>query len=146
MKKTKLHLPARKNMLLAFALMLCVFVFSETKAQNNPNTIYKEWVMLGESATHVDVSCRIVKCGLTTPNQIHLSVFNESASAQTTNMTIVVKNNATNTSFSTQISYTSAVAALVKADCSSSTSTNSLKIDLPAGYDPNNLTVTITFN
>ncbi len=146
MKKTKLHLPARKNTLLAFALMLCVFVFSEAKAQNNPNTIYKEWVMLGESATHVDVSCRIVKCGLTTPNQIHLSVFNESASAQTTNMTIVVKNNATNTTFSTQISYTSAVAALVKADCSSSTSTNSLKIDLPAGYDPNNLTVTITFN
>lgn len=146
MKKPKQNLPVRKNLFLALAFTLCVFVFSETKAQNNPNTVYKEWVMLGESATHVDISCRIVKCGLTTPNQLHLAVFNESASAQTTNMTIVVKNNATNASFSTPVSYSSAAAAIVKADCSSSTSTNALKIDLPAGYDPNNITVTVTFN
>jgi hypothetical protein len=129
---------------LAYALLFCLcFLYAGVKAQSNdPNTVYKAWAMLGESSAHIDVSYRVVRCGISSPNQVHLEVFNENPAAQTVNMTIVVKNNATNASFSSTVSQSVASAAIVKADCSGS----ALKIDLPSNYDPTNLTVTVTFN
>lgn len=148
---TRLHLKpgfkttgsTARQYLLSIIVFVCLACFAnETKAQNNPNTIFKDWSVLGESANHIDVSYRVVKCGLTSPNQLHLSVFNENATTQSVNMTISVKNNANNATFSSTISYSAAAAAIVKADCSGT----SLKVDLPSSYDPNNLTVTVTFN
>lgn len=136
----------KSGRLFAFLALCCaMFMFSNAKAQMGSNAI-KDWSALGEASNHIDVAYAIIKCSLTSPAQVHLSLLNENPSNQSLNMTVTVKNNATNASFSTPITFSLNPAALVKPDCTSNTATNALKINIPAGYDPNQLTVSVTFN
>ena len=129
--------------------ILLVFILSvsaSTLKAQAPATIYKDWYSLGESKSLADISYRIVKCDPAGVNQIHLNVFNENPKAQTIKMTILIKNNPDNASFSKVISYNATAGSMNKAECSSSSATDDLKINLPTNYNPNQLTVTITFN
>lgn len=108
----------------------------------NP-TIYKEWFLLGESSTQLDVSARILKC--TSTNQVHLQIFNENPNNQTAHFDIEIKNNADGVKFITEISFAAQKAAIHTANCTSDASLEALKINLPATYDPTNITIKIIF-
>lgn len=112
-----------------------------TKAQSP--VIYKEWALLGESKTFLDVSYRIIKC--TSVVQIHLNVFNESPNDQTATFDVEVTNNSDGLKFTKTITHSLKLATMYKADCDSDSSLEDLKIDLPNGYDPTNITTKITF-
>lgn len=105
--------------------------------------VYKNWDKLGESSNHVDVFARVIKC--TSVNQVHLMIFNESSVDQVSKFVIEVTNTATNQKFSKEVSFNTTKAAIYKAECNSDSSTDALKINLPDGYDPSQVKITIEF-
>jgi hypothetical protein len=135
-----------------FYLVVCLLTFiclgltHFVQAQNQPKITHKSWTSLGETSNRIDVSYSVVKCDLGSPNQVLISILNENATAQNLSMTLLIKNNSNNVSFSSTITFSAGAAAMVKPDCSVSTATAPLKITLPAGYNPADLTVTATFN
>lgn len=124
-------------------LLLAICGNSEKSMAQEPDTVYQHWLFLGEDTSRIDVSYRVVKCTSTSGNQVHLSVFNENPTAKAVSFTVTVKDNSSNATTTHQVSYQAAAAAMDRADCSSSYS--NLKINLPSGYNPANLTVSITF-
>ena len=115
-------------------------------AQNLParDIVYKDWQMLGESNDHIDVSARIAKCG-NNAAQVHLFIFNESTSNQTTKFSIEITNLADGKKFTKEVTYATERAKIYKALCDSDAAMNALKITLPSGYDPSNLEIDIAF-
>lgn len=140
----KVYLPV----LLIAMLVLCFANVSKGQApsSNPPKVIFKSWIAVAESSNHIDVSYCVVKCGINTPNQVFISLFNENPTPQTVNMTVIIKNNSNDESFTSTISYNAGAAKLVKPDCSVNEATSALKINLPQGYDPENISVTVNFN
>lgn len=138
--------PGRKVFSFGISLFFALFVFcgsSQKCLAQEPDSVYKNWNILGEdTANHVDISYRIVQCTSTSANQVHLSVFNENPSTKSVSFTVTIKDNSSNATSTSQISYQVSPAAMDRADCSSS---GSLKINIPSGYNPANLTVSITF-
>ena len=129
-----------------YVMFTCFAVFSSISEANaqDPHTVYKDWLILGEDQTnHIDVSFRVVKCTATSGDQIHLRVFNENAATKTTSFTVTITDVATNQSTTAQVSnYQLAIGEMATADCNNS---SPLRIAVPAGYTASNLTVTITF-
>ncbi len=132
----------RKFLIPLFAILMALPALTKAQSDGNP-VIYKEWALLGESKTFLDVSYRIIKC--TSVVQIHLNVFNESPKDQTANFDIEITNNNDGQKVTKSITYSLKMATMYKADCDSESSFDALKIDLPNGYDPTNITTKITF-
>ncbi|MDP1843149.1 MAG: hypothetical protein Q8K64_06975 [Sediminibacterium sp.] len=127
---------------LFIAVLLALPAMSNAQTPINP-IVYKDWVMIDESPTMLDVSYRVIKC--TSVNQIHLMVFNENNFDQTANFELEVTNTKDGLKFTKAYNFATQKATIYKADCDSEPALEKLKIDLPAGYDPTNLTVKITF-
>ncbi|NCT95360.1 MAG: hypothetical protein GXC72_13110 [Chitinophagaceae bacterium] len=104
-------------------------------------TVYKNWTMLAESDKLLDVSYRIVKCG--NAPQLHLSVFNENVMDQETKFTLEISSG--DQHFSKSFTFSAKKLTLYKANCNSDASLNVLKLDLPAGYDPENIKIKFSF-
>jgi hypothetical protein len=123
--------------------LLAICGNSERSLAQEPDTIYQHWLFLGEDTSRIDVSYRVVKCTSTSANQVHLSVFNENPTAKPVSFTVTVKDNSSNATTTQQVSYQASAASMDRADCSSGYA--NLKINLPSGYNPGNITVSITF-
>jgi hypothetical protein len=134
----------KKGWLLLIAIALTTLLSSNPAKAQDPTTIYKDWLILGEDQTnHIDVSYRVVKCTATSGDKIHLRLFNENAIAKTTSFTVTITDVATNQSSTVQVSnYQLAIGEMVSADCNNN---GALSIAIPSGYAASNLTVTITF-
>ena len=81
-----------------YLMFACFAMFSSVLDANaqQPHTVYKDWLILGEDQTnHIDVSFRVVKCTATSGDQIHLRVFNENAVTKTTSFTVTITDVAT---------------------------------------------------
>lgn len=128
-----------------FALIIMIMAAPAISSAQAPAApvIYKDWESLKESLTQIDVSYRVIKCSAVT--QIHLLVFNESTTDQNTHFEIEITNNSNGLKFTKEISYATLKATIYKAECDSDSSLDKLKIDLPSSYDPNDLTVKITY-
>ncbi len=125
-------------------IVLMLALPSLSKAQSADTTvIYKEWALVGESKTFLDVSYRIIKC--TNVNQVHLFIFNENPADQTANFEVEITNTSDGQKFTKDISFAAKKASMNKAECNSDSSLDSLKLDLPSAYDPTKITVKITF-
>lgn len=122
------------------------FLGSNAFSQEASETVYKDWLFVGESANHVDVSARIVKCSEASANQVHLFIFNEGSERSDIKFTINVLDNESGNSFDTEIKHTVVTAEMVKALCDKDEKMSGLKITLPKEYNPNNLTISINFN
>jgi len=154
MKQNKVHASSKRKMQLNIkkpfivkGLAIVAFLFALpllSSAQGQPN-ILKDWTMLGESSNHIDVSYRLVKCNLATPNQIHLTILNENPTSQVVSMSIKVINNANGENTIFPVNYTIGAAALKRGDCADAAS-NALKINIPSAYNASNLTLQVTFN
>ena len=132
----------RKIVSYFIALLLAFPAIVHAQSPSTP-VIYKDWMSLEESLTQIDVSYRVIKCA--SVNQIHLLVFNENNTDQTAHFELEIINNSNGLKFIKEISYATIKTTIYKAECDSDTSFDKLKIDLPSSYDPNNLTVKITY-
>lgn len=130
---------------LLFLAVLAIMSFGtqNAKAQESPETIYKDWHFVGESKSHVDISAKITKCTADSPNQIHLFVFNEGSENNDVKFTIKVSEIEGSRSFSVDVRHKVERAEMIKAECGNKI--DNLKIDLPADYNPNNISITVTF-
>jgi hypothetical protein len=136
-------LQKRYSIVLSVLCILFSLSLSAKPFQPKDEVVYKNWDKLGESSNHVDVFARVIKC--TSTNQVHLMVFNESSVDQVSKFVIEVTNPASQQKFSKEVSFSTVKAAIYKAECNSDVSTNALKIDLPEGYDPTQVKITIEF-
>lgn len=127
---------------LCFLLSLS-FSLHARPLQPKEEVVYKNWDKLGESSNHIDVFARVIKC--TSTKQVHLMIFNESSIDQVSKFVIEITNSATQEKFSKEISYSTVKATIYKAECESNASTDPLKIDLPDGYDPAQVKITVEF-
>lgn len=118
--------------------------FSQEKERDDKDgEIMKGWTMIVESRTLIDVSYRVVKCEDKT--QLHLLIFNENAIDQVAKFTMTVSDPLAKKSFTKEVSVPVSKAFVLKAECTSNPATQALKFDLPAGYNPKNLKVAVTF-
>ena len=140
--QNKTTLMKRKVLLALIIMIMAAPAISYAQAPVAP-VIYKDWESLEESLTHIDVSYRVIKCA--SVNQIHLLVFNENITDQTAHFEIEITNKSNGLKFTKEISYAMLKATIYKAECDSDSSLDKLKIDLPSSYDPNDLTVKITY-
>lgn len=126
-------------------LSLFLSVSLSATSSNSPKeeVVYKNWDKLGESSNHIDVFARVIKC--TNTAQVHLMVFNESSIDQVSKFSIEITNTADNQKTTKEVSFSTTKATIYKADCNSEAGMESLKIDLPAGYDPANVTIKVNF-
>lgn len=132
---------------LALSIFVSLLFFGNSAfAQESSETVYKDWLFVGESANHVDVSARIVKCSEASANQVHLFIFNEGSQRSDIKFTINVLDVESGKSFDTEVKHTVVTAEMVKALCDKDEKMSGLKITLPKEYNPNNLTISINFN
>jgi hypothetical protein len=127
-----------RKLLATVLLLLSVNLIAQTG-----EIIYKEWAFLGESSTQIDVSYRVIRCS--TENEIHLQIFNENPNDQVAHFDVAITNNSDGAKFTKEITFSLDKAKIYRAECGSDTSLSALKIALPSGYDPANLTVKLTF-
>ncbi len=136
-----------RKLLFLLGLLFSTTIFSSNVfAQEVSETVYKDWLFVGESKNHVDVSARIVKCSEASATQVHLFIFNEGSASNDIRFTITVTDVESSKSFTTAINHKVETAEMLRALCDNDKSLSDLKINLPAGYNPNNLTISINFN
>ena len=124
-----------KNSFFIF-IFLCFanLVFGQTSpAPNLPgnNIVYSDWKLSGESATHIAVSYRIVKCD--SVNQVQLKLVNNVEVDQTINIHLVITSNSTGDLINKDISISLLKLQHMIADCFD-TNSFGLRIDLPVLY------------
>ena len=112
-----------------------------TKAQGP--VIYKDWEMIIESTTLMDISYRVIKCD--TANQIHLLIFNENSIDQVAHFDLEITNTDNGEKYTKEINFSCTKATVYKALCESDATMDPLKINLPANFNPAGLTVKLTF-
>lgn len=133
----------KKQLLKLSLVLLASITFSALSAQTSEPQVYKEWQMLEESKTMIDVSYRVLKCSET--NQIHLMVFNENVMDQNARFSLEVTEEVSGQKLVKDFDFAATKATMYKADCSNNTLLGALKFDLPSNYDPTKLSVKLTF-
>lgn len=132
-----------------FVLLLLVVNLNVASAQDQGQgqggVIYKDWLHIAERPDYVDVSARIIKCDNSNTNQVHFFIFNEGAENSNVKFTVTITNLKTNESFSKEVTHKVDRAVMLRAMCGDET-LNDLKVDIPNGYDPTNISISITFN
>ncbi|KAF0242729.1 MAG: hypothetical protein FD136_97 [Chitinophagaceae bacterium] len=127
---------------LFIAVLLALPAMSNAQTPGNP-VIYKDWEMIVESLTLIDVSYRSIKCVST--NQVHLMIFNENSKPQKALFDLEITDVATGEKFTKEINFDCATATVYKALCESETALDPLKINLPTNFNPSAITVKVTF-
>lgn len=136
----------KKLLAFLFVALSTMFFSSEIFAQSGTETVYKDWLRAAESANHVDVSTRIVQCDAASAPQVQLFIFNEGSNNPVVSMNVLITNNDGNQSFTTTVVKSVEKGTMIQPKCDSDTATEGLKINLPEGYNPSNLTISVTFN
>ena len=113
-------------------------------AQTSPDpVIYKDWQFLGENPQQIEIEYRIIKC--TDTPQLHLFIFNENIVDKTVQLSIEITNKDDNQKVTLDLTFLADKMKMYKALCDSDASLESLKLNIPVGYNPANLSVKITF-
>lgn len=133
----------KKQLLKLSLVLLASCIYSGLFAQTTEPQVYKEWQMLDESKTMIDVSYRVLKCSET--NQIHLMIFNENVIDQNAQFSLEVTDETSGQKLVKDFDFATTKATMYKADCSNNTLLSALKFALPSDYDPAKLSVKLTF-
>ena len=124
---------------IALLLGLPALVHAQTPA--GP-VIYTNWIPLPENSQNIEIEYRVIKCDAIA--QVHIFLFNETMSDKNVQLTVEITNNDSNEKITKDISFQTSKLSMYKALCESDASLNALKVDLPAAYNPANVTVKIT--
>lgn len=128
------------------SILLVLLFFSFKSFAQTEDVTYKEWGLLAESKTQIDISYRIIKCAASGTKQLQLQIFNESPRAQVASFDLEITNKADGSKTTKTISFSLSMGRIYTPSCSASEDGMAdLKIDLPADYDPTNLSVKLTF-
>lgn len=131
----------KKNVLALLMLLAIGSVSVDVNGQTHEPLIMKDWQMLGESLSHIDVSYRIVNCN--DKSQVHLKLLSESDKNETISFDIGITNKLDGKSLSK--SFTVAINSMQKVQATCLNADGDLAIVLPESYYVMNLDVTITF-
>ncbi len=104
-------------------------------------TYFKHWTRSIETKDHVDINYRIIQCGMSSP-QLHLQIYNESKIDQTLKFQVIISAE-NGQSFTSEVSIDTKKASSYVAWCDSDSSTDKLKITIPEGYKPADVSVKI---
>ena len=126
---------------LLISLMACTSLY--TLAQGDP-VIAQNWTMIGKSNTMIDVSAQVIKCDTQSPAQLYLEIFNESSNDQKAHFKVTLTNPLTKAQEVHEISLMVGKADIVKPNCQSS-DYPSLRLKIPAGWDPAKVQFTLAF-
>lgn len=130
-------------MLLALPALVKAQAPSPSPSPSTP-LIYKDWKRVIETADHTEISTRVIRCNLMTPNQVHILLFNEAGVAKVVNFKVQITNKIDNKTFSKKITFNTAPYQMVFTDCSDNPVFSTFRIDLPNDYNPQNLDIVIT--
>lgn len=122
-------------------LMACTSLY--TLAQGDP-VVAQNWTMIEKSNTMIDVSAQVIKCDTQSPAQLYLEIFNESSNDQKAHFKLTLTNPLTKAQEVHEISLMVEKAAIVKPSCKNS-DYPSLRLKIPAGWDPATVQFTIAF-
>lgn len=128
-------------------LLLCLLLFPLSAVlqsqSSSEEVIYKHWAFLAESETYIDVSYRVIRCG--SSNEVHLQIFNENPNDQVAKFDLEIMNKADGDRTTKDISFHVKGAEIIQGECNGGTATAALRVSLPAAYDPNAISVKLTF-
>ena len=116
--------------------------FSFTTLQGS-EVIYKDWTHIAESPKHYEVEYRVVNCG--SQDQIQLFLFNENIEQLKAEFSLEIVNNADGQKVVKEVSFLMEKMTMYKTVCESGAELDALKIQLPPGYDPRNITLKVIF-
>lgn len=121
---------------------------NRAEAQSSP-VAYPEiltmWTGLEESPQMIDVSYQVVRCSAGAPSRLMLHVFNEGGETNQVGFTLNIVDIASGQSYTHAVAtFSIPFAEMQIGDCQGVHS--HLVIDLPAGYQGNNISVSITYN
>ena len=112
---------------------------------SDPVKIYKDWSLIIETDTHIEISARVLKCSMMGTNQVHLRVFNENSVTKTIKFKVEIIDLTDQRSIVKEITINAAIGAMYIPDCENGNPLmKSLKVDLPNDYNPNNLTINVS--
>lgn len=131
-----------KPSLFYFIILLLLVLPGSINAQTTP-VIFQNWLILGESKTHLDVSFRIVRCdGI---NKAELKITSENNTEAVLHCTVNFINSATNDKIVKEINFPVASFTVLAPGCGATNPFPNLAIELPASFNPANITATIIF-
>ena len=126
-----------------FALLLPVFLFSAIQLNAQaPSQVYQEWMSYEDEDRFIDYSVRVVACGAN--DYILIQVFNEEGFAQQAVFQMTVTDPGSGDNFTYSYSAQAPAASIEEPDCSMGNP--DLMVPLPAGYDPNTITLSFSYN
>ena len=132
----------RKILYSLIVMLLALPALVKAQAPASP-VIYKEWTPFGEQGNEIEVEYRVIKC--VDVNQIHLFLFNENNLDKNLQFSIEITNVDNNEKYTKEISFQATKFKMYKPLCDSDASLDALKINIPASFNPANLTLKITF-
>ena len=132
-----------KKLLVVMLAILSSWV-SMGQSPSDNTVVYQNWKMLGESPTHYEVSGRVVKCHPDSTVQLHLEVFNEGVGSQACHFKITIINPVTKEQIVKEVNYTLGVGESIKPSCDNA-DRQSLRFNIPSGWNPETLEFTVTF-
>jgi hypothetical protein len=124
---------------------LFIFLFLSNFSFGQSGSVYQDWTKLPDSPTHLEVSWKTTKCSPLEADQIRLFVFNESGNARTADFTLTISDQGQSNVTHTVAGFALTAGQSVTANCGSGIIPE-LTIDIPNGFDPNTLTISITYN
>lgn len=126
-------------------VFLLIALPSLVKAQApSTSTVYQPWTKLGESTTMMDVSGQVIRCHPDSSAQLHLNVFNEGTADQLAHFTVILTNPITLGQVTKEVSRNSEKYKMLIAGCDDNNYPD-LKINIPVGWDPATVKISINF-
>ena len=121
---------------------LLAFGLNTTSLVAQDPAVHSEWVALEESPKLIDVSYRVITCTGANP-EIHFNVFNENASAQSLSFSLEITDNGSGNK--TTVSVTNLSLSSAEMRIASCDAYPELKIAVPDGFNPSNLSLHISY-
>lgn len=133
-----------RKLLFAFVVLFATLQVSSQSNTPTNEIVYKEWELIGESESMIEVSARVLKCNPQSATQLHLEIFNESSNDQTAHFKITLTNPDTNAQEVHTISLAVVKGAIVKPNCENN-DLPGLRINIPTNWDPATVKIALTF-
>lgn len=137
----KPNLMKRKILFSILVLLMVVPAITQAQSPASP-VVYTNWTPLPENSINVEVEYRVIKCDAVA--QVHLFLFNENNVDKLVQLIVEITNNDDQQKITKEVSFQTTKFTMYKALCESDASLNALKLDLPAAYNPANISIKVT--
>ncbi|MCX6182706.1 MAG: hypothetical protein NT150_12350 [Bacteroidetes bacterium] len=138
-----LNLPSYiRSKAMTFALFFSIISLGLSAQTQATEVVFQGWKLLGESSKTVDITAKVISCDGV--NQVLLNVFNESMVNQDVDFTVTIVNE-DNREVSKNIKVEVSRMKMKVAACGDATY-DDLKINLPLGFNPATVKLSIVFN